>query len=223
MHYMIHACPNREWYVNDYLVPSMIRQGIKKNSIKIWVDRDGKGNLFSTMDSFAECGKHKGSTWHLQDDAIISKDFFERTKNANENHIICGFCGKDLGPDSSKIGKVENYEMWWSFLCIHIPNKFAGECAKWFYEDAINRDRNGIQERVLGRKSDDWFWKKFIRECHPYTDIYNLKPNLVDHIDYLLGGSVINPKRTRDTRAVYFEDKDLINELEKHLEVTDYG
>ncbi len=42
---MIHACPAREWYVTDFLVPSLIDQGISENEISVWVDRDGRGNL----------------------------------------------------------------------------------------------------------------------------------------------------------------------------------
>lgn len=217
MKYMIHACPDRMWYVNDYLIPSMVKQGIPEKDIKVWNDYDHKGNLFSCMDAFGECGKSEGSTWHLQDDVIISRDFYKRTRKTNPKFVVCGYCGIDIGPDPAKIGKVPNYEMWWSFQCIHIPNKFAGECSKWFYEDAMYRDRHGIQGKIREGKNDDWFWKKYIRDCHPYADIINLKPNLVDHIDYLLGGSIINEERTRKHRAAYFNDKDLIATLELKL------
>lgn len=223
MHYMIHACEERRWYVYDFLIPSMTKQGISEDDIDVWTDWDHKGNLFSCMDSFGECGKRNASTWHLQDDVIISKDFYKRTKSTNPKHIVCGFCGKAFGPDPFKYGKVPNYEMWFSFPCIHIPDKFAGEFSKWFYEDCINRDRHGIQDRILDGKSDDWFWRRFIRECHPYTDIYNLKPNLVDHIDHFLGGSIINPKREKDTRAAWFEDLDLVEELGAKLKERQQG
>ncbi len=218
MTYMIHTFPDRRWYVDGYLVPSMIKQGIHIANIKIWDDVERKGNLFSCMDSFAECGRHPGSTWHLQDDVLICKDFYKRTKDANEDSVICGFCGVEIGPDPKKVGKVQNFEMWWSFQCIHIPNKYAGECSKWFYEEAMYMNRHNIQERIEGGKSDDWFWKRFIREHHPYTEIINLAPNLVEHVDYLLGGSAINKKRTRLHTSAWFEDKDLVDELKVALE-----
>lgn len=215
---MIHTYPGRKWYVDDYLVPSMVKQGVPITDIKIWNDSKGKGNLFSCMDSFADCGKYPGSTWHLQDDVLICRDFYKRTVDTNESSIVCGFCGKEVGPNPEKVGSVANYEMWWSFQCIHIPNNYAGECSDWFYTEAINQNRFHIQERIESRKSDDWFWKRFIRERHPYTEIINLIPNLVDHVDYLLGGSIVNKQRTKDHTSAYFNDKDLVEELKEQLE-----
>ena len=53
---------------------------------------------------------------------------------------------------------------------------------------------------------------------YPDYKVLNLKPNLVDHIDYLLGGTVINKERkNKNVRAVWFEDLDLVENLEKKL------
>ena len=41
MKYMIHCCPKRMWYVEEYLIPSMLRQGIDRDSIIIWNDNKG--------------------------------------------------------------------------------------------------------------------------------------------------------------------------------------
>ena len=49
MHYMIHACPQRMWYVEGFLIPSMKAQGISEEEITVWNDTEGKGNLFSSM------------------------------------------------------------------------------------------------------------------------------------------------------------------------------
>ena len=57
MRYMIHACPQRMWYVNDYLLPSLKAQGIPEEEIAIWNDTEGKGTLFSCLESFKACGK----------------------------------------------------------------------------------------------------------------------------------------------------------------------
>ena len=55
MRYLIHACPQRLWYVNDYLIPSMLLQGVKRDDIEVWNDADGRGNLTSCMESFRAC------------------------------------------------------------------------------------------------------------------------------------------------------------------------
>lgn len=81
MKYMIHACPKRMWYVSDYLIPSMLAQGIDKGNIIVWNDIDGVGNLASCLASFASC-QEEGETWHLQDDVVICHDFAERTASA---------------------------------------------------------------------------------------------------------------------------------------------
>lgn len=217
MRYMIHACKDRKWYLDSFLIPSMLDQGINSDDIEIWMDEDGKGNLFSCMESFESCKDIEGSTWHLQDDVIISRDFYERTKASDEHLVICGFCGKDLGPSIDKDGYVFPWSMWWSFQCIQIPNDLAFECSEWFYKDAIHRDDEGMAKRIQEKKSDDWFWRRFLLECNPYIDVLNLNPNLVDHIDYLIGGSLINTQRTKDMRAVYFKDKDLVEDLKTKL------
>ena len=41
--YLIHACLEREWYVKEYLVPSMVAQGIKTGNINVYVDRKRDG------------------------------------------------------------------------------------------------------------------------------------------------------------------------------------
>ena len=50
---------------------------------------------------------------------------------------------------------------------------------------------------------------------YPNEYVLNLKPNLVDHIDYLLGGSTINERKEdkKQVRALWFDDLDLVKEL----------
>ena len=87
---------------------------------------------------------------------------------------------------------------------------------RWFKNDASQRTCN--VQKVASNKSDDWFWIDFLREKHEDMKVTNLKPNLVDHVDFLLGGSILNPDRTSEkTRAYYFEDEDLVDELAKIL------
>ena len=52
MRYLIHTCLQRHWYVKDYLIPSMIAQGIPDEEIQVWLDSERKGNLASCIESF---------------------------------------------------------------------------------------------------------------------------------------------------------------------------
>ena len=219
MRYLIHTCKQREWYVNKYLIPSLVDQGIPSEDIMVWLDTENKGNLHSCMESFSYCGKEFGATWHLQDDVIICRDFAERIKKFDKDSIICGFCGVEVGPCISRTGTVRPTQMWWSFQCIQIPNDLAKECSEWFYKDAVFRDNEEIVKRIAGGKSDDWMFRKFIIECHPNVVIVNYEPNLVDHIDYLLGGSIINSARNKNHTSAYFKDKDLIQILEERMKL----
>ena len=213
MKYMIHACPQRMWYVNDYLLPSMRAQGIK--DIEIWNDTEGKGNLLACMEAFRACGERGGGTWHLQDDVLISRDFAERTR-APVDGVVCGFGCQNSGPSMQERGKVPMAFMWYSFPCIHIPNNLAGECAAWFFEDAIRRTQYAAQ--VSDRKHDDWFWREFLLERHKGLWVTNLVPNLVEHVDYLIGGTMINQqRRIQINRSAFFKDLDLVEELKSKI------
>ena len=218
MKYMVHTCESRNWYVENYLVPSMIDQGIHKDDVLVWLDVEHKGNLVSCLESFAECGKTEGLTWHLQDDVLIARNFYEKSMLADSSQVTCGFCPKSFSSHHLNVGEVKSYQIWWSFQCICIPNDLAGEFSKWFYDDCRFRESESVQSRVESGKHDDWFFKKFLRECHPYIVVNNLRPNLVEHIDYLIGGSEVNKERTRDMTATWFRDKDLVEELRKRLE-----
>lgn len=217
--YVIHSTPKRLWYVEDFLIPSMVEQGIFLNEIMVYCDRKGFGNLFSCMDAFRYCGEHpvEGGTWHLQDDVIISHDFARKTREYNDG-VVCGNVIKDWGPNWLATGKQPAIELWYSFQCIRIPDELAGECAKWFYEDASKRTSAKYRNRVLRNKHDDDFFQFFLLEKHPDMFITNLKPNIVDHIDYMIGGSLVNDERKRKiNRVAYWEDEDLIKELEEDL------
>lgn len=215
MRYMIHACPQRLWYVEEFLIPSMLAQGIPKEEIVLWNDTEGKGNLFSCMESFRDCGRLAGGTWHLQDDVILSRRFAEKTRE-NDDGIVCGFGCNHFGPSMQERGRVPMPFMWYSFQCIRIPNETAGECAEWFFTDAMHRTRYAVQ--VADRRHDDWFFREFMMERHQDIWVNNLTPNLADHIDYLIGGTLINPlRRIQINRAAFWEDEALVEELEERL------
>lgn len=217
MRYLIHACPAREWFVEGYMVPEMKRQGIPEEEIEIWMDRNGDGNLISCMKSFEECGKRDGGTWHLQDDVVLASDFAEKTRT-HDDGLVCGFGRIGWQQLEPMPGKVSAVFMWNSFQCIRIPDEIAGECAKWFYEDAAFRDiyRRNVEEN----KYDDSFFYDFICEAHMDMTVLNLVPSIVDHGDCLTGGSVINGDRTIWARSSWWEDdeafrraQDIVKEL----------
>lgn len=212
--YIIHACPQRMWYVTQYLVPSMEEQGI--TDIHISCDVNQMGNLESCMGIFRNMGDNDGAAWHLQDDVIICRDFKERTEKFKDG-IVCGYCW-DKEDFIDRVDWVKPPHMWWSFPCIRIPNRIAWECAEWFYNTAKNMPKYELW--VISKKFDDAFFKDFMKLKYPDYNVLNLRPSLVDHIDYLVGGSIINTARVNyvtKTRAEWFEDQDLVNDLEKHL------
>ena len=60
-----------------------------------------------------------------------------------------------------------------------------------------------------------WYCKTVLKN----TDILNLAPNIVDHVDRLIGGSVINGLREEPVyRARYWEEEELFEELKAQLD-----
>ena len=209
---MIHTYPGRLWYVTDFLIPSMRKQGIK--NIEVWNDWQYAGNLLSFVASMMECGERDGGIWHLQDDIVISHDFALKTQEYDSG-MVAGYCHSVFGPLISVSGKTKAPFLWNSFPCLRIPNEIAKEFAKWYLKDA--RKRKNYREWVQSDKHDDGFFHDFIDEAYPDMEVINLKPNIVDHIDYLLGGSTINADRTHESRAEFFEDHGEVRQLEIDL------
>lgn len=212
MKYLIHTYSKRVWYVEQYLIPSLLEQGVKNENISVYNDDKGEGNLRACMNAFLTVDDNEESTWHLQDDVIICRDFKERTENSNG--LIAGFCSKMYDKILLK-GSASIDNMWNSFPCICIPNKYARECSKWVDEYIID---NPVYETYWkGGKHDDWCFRMFIKACHKNEPCYNLAPNLVDHIDYLIGGGSGKIPRSEPCRSAYFKDQDLVKKLEKQL------
>lgn len=209
--YIIHACPERMWYVENYLIPSMRVQGIEPT---VRCDTEHLGNLESCMRIFQSMDS-PGGTWHLQDDVIICSDFKKRTEALVSDDIVCGFVA-DVDENRKHIGYVKPEQMWWTFPCVYIPNNLAKECADWFYRI---KNKPAYHIKVQSGKLDDWFFKRYMTYHYPDYSVLNLKPALVDHIDYLIGGTTINQGRKNQiVRAMWFEDQDLVEGLEKNLD-----
>ena len=212
--YMIHTYWKRLWYVEQYLIPSMLAQGIAKDNINVYNDEKHEGNLKACMSAFASCPNDLEGTWHLQDDVIICKDFKQRTE-WYDNGIVCGFSSKTYDGDAKeKIGAIPRVRMWFSFPCIRIPNMWARECAEWVTKYIIG---NPVYRHYWEKgRNDDWAFRAYLKEFHRDCTALNIVPNLVDHIDYLLGGGS-GGKRKEQVRAQYWTDDDLVTQLEESL------
>lgn len=225
--YMIHACKDREWYVLEYLVPSMLEQGIADEDILIWLDSEGAGNLKSFVNSCKwirdNCSPDE-SIWHLQDDVVISGRFAEETQKHYPGFAV-GFCNDEFdGERTNAIGKTAAVYMWFSFQCILIPNRIAGEFATWFEETCVPKGM--FTEFVSTGKCDDSLFREYTLIFETDMPSANIYPNIVDHIDYLIGGSVINQQREGDRRISYWRDDALdkaVEELERVLDAKGYG
>lgn len=205
------------WYVEEFLAPSLLAMGVGEKQIKIWNDAEGKGNLLSCMEAFRLCGNYDGDTWHIQDDVLLCRDFTGRAEAlAEKDGILCGYGCRNFETYPMQEGPVTPNWMWYSFPCIRIPDGLAGACADWFFRDAGRREQ--FRSWVERCKGDDWLFKSFLMERHPGYPVWNLLPNLAEHVDDLIGGTVVNPmRRSRVNRAIGFPDPELVTELEKTL------
>lgn len=212
--YLIHAMPKRMWYVKEYLVPSMIAQGIDKESIKVYNDDKGLGNLRACMEAFLSVEGYEG-TWHLQDDVCICRDFKELTEK-HDAGLICGFSSELYdGSSEAKKGLVTRENMWFSFPCIRIPDTWARECGQWGIDCIIG---NPVYERYWKNGvNDDWLFRQYLKTFHAQCTALNMVPNLVDHIDWLIGGGTGKNAREKPCRAQYWKDEDIVKELEEKL------
>jgi hypothetical protein len=55
----------------------------------------------------------------------------------------------------------------------------------------------------------------FIKEKN--YQAYNMSPNIVEHIDYLLGGSIVNEERSWQSRAFYWVEPERVEDVKKRL------
>jgi hypothetical protein len=212
--YIIHTCLDREWYVREYLIPDMVSQGIDENNIEVWLDKDRDGCLLSCMKCFQYCGTKGGGRWHLQDDALISSDFREQTEK-HDDGIVTGFMRREWQMLTPTAGRVPAVYMWNSFLCLRIPDDIAGECAKWFFTDAAYREN--YKHFIEHNNGDDSLFFDFFVERHTEDWVYNISPNIVEHIDFLIGGSVTNKWRKAEARSDLWDDHEAYNRMKDKL------
>lgn len=207
---MIHAAPERMPYVSEFLRPRLEAQGFQ--DVVVWEDYNGVGCRESYIQSFSTLPE-TGHTWHLQDDVLPDRRFYSWATGewAEYSGMICGFgCGHYTHKD--RFGFARNCEdMFYSFPCIRIPNKIAHEFVEWFNvhkETDIN-----ILEKLASGKYCDYFFKLFVGNNERGIGIYNFYPNIVEHVDEYITGSLVNKQRSYIAKAMQFEDTKALEDL----------
>lgn len=209
--YLIHSCNKRKWYVDQFLVPSMIKQGINQDDILVYNDNTKAGCLPSFIESAKMILDEPGGVWHLQDDVIISS-WFKRITEEFDRGIVCGFCSyysKDVQSGCRPIN-----DLWYSFPCIRIPNSILKGFIEWLSSASV---QNKYQAYIKERKFVDTLFRIYVLDEHHKEIVRNLNPNIVDNVDYLLGGSTINYARAEKPVSLYFQESELIEKLKMEL------
>lgn len=198
---LIHSCNQRLWYVGKYLIPSLKAQGVEE--IRVFNDDAGLGCVYACMEAFRTC-EGFGHTWHIQDDVVIAPNFKELAESYEWfNGIVCGICTRydDGKKEVYNTPATERNQMWLSFPCIRIPDILARSCAFSFEHCA------GYEKWKKSNRGDDMVFRTFLKKSCPDAPYINAKPNLVDHVDYLLGWSTSKEKGPRKlpSRAKFFD------------------
>lgn len=214
MKILIHAVPERMWYVNEFLIPALHAQGAE--SIEIWNDETHEGNLAACMSSFA-AREGDGGTWHLQDDVLPCRDFVKRCRDLDDG-VVFGFCCRNFGDRLDAFGQVYAPDAWNSFQCVRIPDAYARECADWVRSMRWEKESPAPELPILWQvgKGDDTFFHEFLQCCHPTEIVENVKPNLVEHVDWIIGGSTLQ-WRDYIAKAEFWDDEDLIAALRARI------
>ena len=216
---IIHGSPKREWYINEFLVPSLYQQGFKQEQINIYMDTNHLGNLHATLDCFQNTPT---TAWHLQDDVLISS-MFKQIIDAYANDIesiICGFAST-FDKYQNQLGKVPIYKAWFSFPCIKIPKNILKSFLLWYKQDFSKRNNLQYKQWIKANRYDDSIFHLYLEELNQEKKemkAIHLYPNIVEHIDQLIGGSVAGPKRKNITiKSVHWQENDLVKQLADRL------
>lgn len=191
MDILIHASLKRMWYLTNFLLPKM---PIRK--LKIYYDR-GYGNIEAYLRSYNTL-PNSGDTWHLEDDVLPDRRFFKWAEEYEDfGGIVCGFYTTEE-------------ENMYSFPCIRIPNYYIKDFLEWVKvtDDQCVKDR-----MKLGKGIDFIFNRYWLTHKIP---MIKHDPCMVEHIDDLIGGSLLNI-REKPLKALRFEDDEAIENLKRRL------
>lgn len=218
MRFLIHACPKRLWYAEEFLRPALLDQGADPSDVEIWNDAEGRGNLLACMASFA-AREGDGGTWHLQDDVLPCRDFVRRCGEYDEG-VAFGFACRNFGDRLDACGTVYVADAWNSFQCVRIPDPWARECAAWVMSGDWKTESPCPELPILWElgKGDDTFFHEFMLCRHGRGVAENIAPNLVEHIDWLVGGSSIQHWRDYLARAEFWAEPELVDEVKEQIQ-----
>lgn len=207
MNYVIRTVPERMWFVCKYMIPELYKQGIV--DLHIYEDTNHEGCLNSFLHAINIALGEEDGVWYLQDDIIFTHNFKVITEELYSKHdIICGFCS--CYDEQTKGGIVAKEAMWYSFPCIYISNEYIQKFPMWLKENNLK-----YKAWIDTGKHDDTLFRTFIMEQDD-VKVYNVIPNLVDHVDTYVGGSIVNSMRNnKEVVSLYFNEDRRRQEIEK--------
>ncbi len=141
---------------------------------------------------------------------LLCRDFVERCREHDEG-VVYGFCCEQFTDDPAQVGRVPVKDAWHSFQCVRIPDAWARECAAWL--EGPGRTSGMYPIWIKSGKMDDDVFRTFLTDQHGSETVENLRPNLVEHVDWIVGGSVLSPWRGYLARAHFWDDEELVREL----------
>lgn len=221
MKYLIHSSNKRINYVRNYLIPSMLKQGIRESEIILFNDEIGLGNLTSFLSScnYIKNNYPNEGIWHLQDDIIISSEFRKKSIEYTKNYdIVCTYVCENFNKELlDKVERQPIENIWLSFPCIYIKANITTAFLKWIENEILKKQR--FLKYYNTNKMDDFIFCNFLQETRPVYYIYNSNDGIVEHIDYLLGGTSIKNKKHKNIKNLnyYFKENDLLKYWEDIL------
>ncbi|MBQ6359363.1 MAG: hypothetical protein IJI97_10535 [Clostridia bacterium] len=217
MKVMIHAVPERMWYVRGFLLPDLLSQGVTEDEVSVWLDEEGKGNLAACMECFDALADEPGGAWHLQDDVLLSSRFAETARQYDGGDaVVYGFCCPQSDDDPGLTGTVYMPDAWHGFPCVYIPNAWAGACAAWYFSRQWT-EAPELLPLVQANRGDDAVFHTFLELHHGRETAVNLKPNIAEHVDWLLGGSTMERWRPYLARSALWDEPGAVERLRARL------
>lgn len=216
MLYVIHTSPKRTEFVNEYMIPSFLEQGIKPI---VWNDAEMVGQLPAWVDCakwILENYNIYDGTWHLEDDVVLCKDFRKKTEElSNRTNIVQGFRCKWFSKNLYELTGMQPVKnLMPGSQCIFIPNYYLIDFVR-FFDEKIKTGQFLKSEWDRGVLYSDNAFKRYLKKNFPDAEINQLEDSLVDHVDYLLGGSSMNVNREHLVcRAVKFDNCEEVLRLE---------
>ena len=95
-------------------------------------------------------------------------------------------------------------------------NRYAKEAVEWIKSGGPEKNAEAAILVKLN-KGDDTIFRAFFLEKHGRETAVNLAPNIVNHIDYMIGGPVTNQWRGFIAGSDIWEDSTILYELRQKL------